>query len=83
MQVRELRTMSINVPWLEVLKACYPNAQVMIITMVMIMIVMIMIVMNMMLMLVMTTTIMMMTMMMMMVVRTDIYGRRKELLAHP
>ena len=28
MQVRELRTMSINVPWLEVLKACYPNAQV-------------------------------------------------------
>ena len=27
-QVRELRTMSINVPWLEVLKACYPNAQV-------------------------------------------------------
>ena len=44
MQVRELRTMSINVPWLEVLKACYPNAQVMIITMVMIMIVMIMMV---------------------------------------
>jgi len=27
MKVRELRTMSINVPWLEVLKACYPNAQ--------------------------------------------------------
>ena len=39
MQVRELRTMSINVPWLEVLKACYPNAQVMIIPMVMIMMV--------------------------------------------
>ena len=41
-QVRELRTMSINVPWLEVLKACYPNAQVMVmIMMVMIMIVMV------------------------------------------
>ena len=44
MQVRELRTMSINVPWLEVLKACYPNAQVMMVTMVMIMTVMIMMV---------------------------------------
>jgi len=28
MQVKELRTMSINIPWLEVLKACYPNAQI-------------------------------------------------------
>ena len=26
LQVKELRTMSINIPWLEVLKACYPNA---------------------------------------------------------
>ena len=26
--------MSINVPWLEVLKACYPNAQVMVMFMV-------------------------------------------------
>ena len=44
-QVRELRTMSINVPWLEVLKACYPNAQVMMLTMVTIIIVMIIIMM--------------------------------------
>lgn len=28
MKVKELRTMSINIPWLEVLKACYPNAQI-------------------------------------------------------
>ena len=27
-QVKELRVMSINIPWLEVLKACYPNAQI-------------------------------------------------------
>ena len=26
LQVKELRVMSINIPWLEVLKACYPNA---------------------------------------------------------
>jgi len=26
MKVKELRVMSINIPWLEVLKACYPNA---------------------------------------------------------
>ena len=28
LQVKELRVMSINIPWLEVLKACYPNAQI-------------------------------------------------------
>ena len=27
-QVKDLRVMSINIPWLEVLKACYPNAQI-------------------------------------------------------
>ena len=27
-KVKELRVMSINIPWLEVLKACYPNAQI-------------------------------------------------------
>ena len=43
LQVRELRTMSINVPWLEVLKACYPNAQVIMVTMMIIMVVMLMI----------------------------------------
>ena len=26
--MKELRVMSINIPWLEVLKACYPNAQI-------------------------------------------------------
>ena len=26
--MKELRVMSINIPWLEVLKACYPNAGV-------------------------------------------------------
>ena len=35
--------MSINVPWLEVLKACYPNAQVIMVTMMIIMVVMLMI----------------------------------------
>ena len=43
MQVRELRTMSINVPWLEVLKACYPNAQVIMVTMMNITVTMLMI----------------------------------------
>merc|ERR1719336_3473976 len=28
LKVKELRVMSINIPWLEVLKACYPNAQI-------------------------------------------------------
>jgi len=28
MKVKDLQTMSMNVPWLEVLKACYPNAQI-------------------------------------------------------
>lgn len=28
MKVKDLRVMSINIPWLEVLKACYPNAQI-------------------------------------------------------